>query len=356
MKVHKNYPLKDLNAFHVNVYAKYFVRVKSRDSLIKILKDPKLSKEKKYVLGEGSSTFFTKDFDGLVLKLNFKGIKIVSENESEVVLEIGVSENWHELVLFAIKNNWAGIENMSLIPGTVGAAPVHNIAAYGQNFEDVFVSLDAVDMATGKLKTFDKKGLQFAYRESVFKKKLKNKFIIVKVRIKLEKATKTNLSYHSRYESLESELKNFAKPPYTLADISKAVINIRSRKFPDWKIHGNTGSYFKNPVVTKSQLKKILKKYPGVQYYPVDKLTYPNPDDPAFDHSNHVKVAAGWLLDEIGWKGKRIGNVGTSPNQAMVIVNYGGANAGEILAFAEKMSSDFKKHFGVNLEPEVNII
>jgi UDP-N-acetylmuramate dehydrogenase len=316
----------------------------------------KFKGEQFYILGGGSNTFFTKDFDGVVYKMNIKGITQTKYTGKEVFLEIGAGENWNGLVQYAVNNGYAGIENMTLIPGSVGAAPVQNIAAYGQNLEDVFVSLTAFNLQTSKIEKFSKSECKFAYRDSFFKHKGKGKYIIINVSIKLSKTDIIDTTYHSRYDSIIGELEQFAAPPYNIRDVSKAVQRIRERKFPDWEKVGTAGSFFLNPVITKAQLKNIQKAFPDVQYYPLDKLTYPTPDDPTFDHSDHVKVAAGWLLEEIGWKGKKIGNVGTSPNQALVVVNYGGATAKEILNFTKKMQEDFYKHYKIKLEPEVNII
>lgn len=356
MKINKNYSLKKLNAFHVDVFAKCFVKIENTSELKKILSDPKLKKEKKYILGESSGTLFKDDFDGLVLRVALKGKRVIKETEKTVFVEACAGEIWHDFVLWAIKKGYSGIENLSLIPGTVGAAPVHNIAAYGQNFEDVFFSLEAINLKTGKERVFSKDDCKFGYRESVFKNKLKGKYIITKIVLKLAKLKHLNTSYHSRYESLEDELNNIAKKPYSLSDISKAVINIRSRKFPDWKKTGNSGSFFKNPIVSAKKLRDIQINYPKIQFYPADKLIYSKSINNDSKKPKRVKIAAGWLLEELGWKGKRIGSVGTSPNQALVIVNYGGATAKEILDFAEKMNKDFQKQFGVKLEPEVNIV
>jgi UDP-N-acetylmuramate dehydrogenase len=245
---------------------------------------------------------------------------------------------------------------LSYIPGSVGAGVFQNIAAYGQNFDETFLSLEAINLKTGKLKTFKKDECKFGYRESIFKKSLHNKYIITSVKLKLSVNGKIDTSYHSRYGSLLDELSKFAKPPYTGADIAKAVTNIRKFKMPDWKKTGTAGSFFLNPVVSKKKLSELQRIVPDVQYYPIDELTYPAPDDPKFNYSDHVKVAAGWLLEELGWKGKRIGNIGTSPNQAMVLLNYGGATAAEIVDFAKRMQDDFEEKYKIKLEPEVNII
>jgi UDP-N-acetylmuramate dehydrogenase len=259
MKVYKNHSLKELNAFHIDVKAKYLVRVTNEDDFKEILSNSFYKQVIKYVLGESSGTLFTKDFDGLVIKVDIKGIKKIDENDDSVTIDIGAGEIWDDLVVWAIKHHYEGIENMSGIPGTVGAAPVQNIGAYGQDFAEIFLNLHAINLNTGELKVFNKSELKFEYRDSVFKNELKDKYIITKVLIQLNKQQLTDISYHSRYESLTDELAKVAKKPYTLSDIRSAILSIRSRKFPNWKIHGNSGSYFKNPIVEKNKLKEIQK-------------------------------------------------------------------------------------------------
>ncbi len=351
MEIYKNHTSKRLSAFHTKVKAKYVAVIDHDKDLLSLLSDPKYKNLQKCILGESSGTLFSENYDGLIIKVNIKGIEIIKETEKQAVVEIGAGEIWDNFVVWAIKNNFQGVENLSGIPGTVGAAPVQNIAAYGQNFEDIFVSLRAINLKTGKLKVLSKKDLKFAYRDSVFKNELKDKFLITNVALKLNKQNKLDLSYYSRYGSLTDELQKVTQKPYSLKDVRTAVVSIRSKKFPDWKKLGNTGSFFKNPIVSQKKLKQIQNKYPDVQYYPAKKVLYVNAK-----RSKNVKLAAGWLLEELGWKGKRIGKVGTSPNQALVIVNYGGATSQEILDFADKMNKDFQKHFGIKLEPEVNIV
>jgi len=356
MEVIKNYSLNNENAFKVSLKAKFFSKANSVEELQELTSNSIFKKNKHFILGGGSNTLFTKDFDGIVIKTSFKGINVLKETKDEVIIEVGAGENWNGLVHYAVNNDFSGIENLILIPGTVGAAPVQNIAAYGQNFEDVFYKLEAIDLSNGKMKVFDKRSCEFAYRTSFFKEKGENKYLVIKVTIKLSKNETINTTYHSRYESIIGELKEFTQPPYNIRDISKAVTRIRERKFPDWEKVGTAGSFFLNPVITRKELEFIEKKTPGVQYYPVDKLSYPMPNDPTFDHSDHVKIAAGWLLEELGWKGKRIGQVGTSPNQSLVVINYGTKKADDILAFTKMMQEDFYKAYKINLEPEVNII
>lgn len=356
MKILKNHSLQDLNAFHIDVEAKYIAFVNSENDLLKLLGDVNFKDLNKYVVGEGSGTLFSKDYNGLVIKLGIKDVSIVNENGNNVLVKVGAGVIWDDFVEWAIEHKLQGVENVSGVPGTVGAAPVQNIAAYGQEFAGVFDRLEAVEIETGNLKTFNKNDLKFKYRDSVFKNELKGKYIITEVFIKLNKNFKLNTTYHSRYESVNEELKNIAKKPYTLKDIRNAVLRIRDRKFPDWKVQGNTGSFFKNPFISKEKLEEIQKIYPDVQFYPIDRMQYPDLGDKKLKQAKTVKLAAAWLLEELGWKGKRIDNVGTSPNQAFVIINYGGATAKDILDFSKKMSDDFNNNFGITLEPEVRII
>jgi len=356
MKVYNNYPLYKINAFKVRVSTRFFAKVKREEDLNIIFSNPKLKKEKLFILGQGFNTLFTTNFKGLILKIEIKGINKIKESKNEVILEVGAGEDWIKLVDYTLDKKLFGLENLSLIPGSVGAAPVQNIAAYGQSFEDVFVSLSAYNIETGKTEKFTKNKCQFSYRDSFFKKNGKNNFIITKVRLRLIKIFKNEISYHSRYGSLEEELKKFSKPPYSAKDISYAVTRIRKRKFPDWKKLGTAGSFFLNPVITKKKLKKLQEVYPEIQYYPVDKLSYPKRNDPTFKHNNYVKIPAGWLFEELGWKGKRLGDVGTSSEQSLVVINYRNAKPKDILNFTKAMARDFKNNFNINLEPEVIII
>lgn len=361
MKLLTNHSLKNLNTFRVDVKAKYFVEVTSIEEINEILNNEEVSKSNVLVLGEGANILFTKDFEGLVIKMNIKGIEKVEESENSVVIEAGAGEIWDDLVHFAIEQNYGGIENMALIPGTVGAAAVQNIAAYNENLVDVFVSLEAFILETKSIKTFSKEECEFSYRESIFKNGLREKAIITQVRIKLSKRPEINATYFETgktYKSkgtLEQELLSFAKPPFSISDIYKAVSNIRLKKLPDPKKIGTAGSFFKNPVITKEKYEELKKFDSDLQCYPVDKLTYPKLDDPTLTRADYVKIPVGRLLDDLGWKGKRIGNVGTFENQALAVVNYG-ATGEEILNFTKMMKKVVSEKFGIELEEEVQII
>ena len=356
INIERNYSLKPHNTLHLDVKAKLFAKVQTANDLTKLFNEISLSSQRCFVLGQGANTLFSKNYNGLIIKVMLKGKKVVREDRDSILLEVGGGEDWSQLVEELVGHNWGGVENLALIPGTVGAAPIQNIAAYGQSFADVFDSLQAVDLDSGRIVTMGKDDCRFGYRDSAFKHALKDKFIVAKVRLKLSKKAELDTSYYSRFESIRDELPRFAQAPYSLADVYKAVVRIRTRKLPNIQKVGSAGSFFKNPVVTKRKLRQLQKTVPKVQFYPVDQLTYPKPDDPAFDYQNHVKVAAGWLLEEIGWKGKRIGNCGTWSNHALIVVTYDDATPSELLEFVERMKIDFHEHYGIWLENEVSVV
>lgn len=362
MKIFKNYSLKNQNTFGLDVKAKYFVIVKNSDDLKEIINNIIFKKLDKLVIGQGANILFTKDFDGLVIKNEIMGIKELKSNKNQSLIEVGAGVNWHTFVIYTVNHNFGGVENLALIPGTVGAAPVQNIAAYGQNISDVFDSLIAVNMITGKKKKFNKKECNFKYRDSYFKSLEGKKYFVTKVIFKLSNVPEINTSYfetgntYTKKGSLRKELEQIAKPPYLLRDVYNAVINIRKKKLPDIQEFGNAGSFFKNPVITRMKYNELVKSDPDLQCYPVDKLTYPKLDDPSLKIDDYVKIPGGRLLDNLGWKGRRIGNVGTYKNQAMAIINYGDAKPKEIVKLYKNMQKDVFKHYGIKLEPEVNII
>jgi UDP-N-acetylmuramate dehydrogenase len=334
--IEKSVDLKSYNTFGISVLCNEFATFSSHDEISEILAQ-KESKEL-LILGGGSNVLFTKNFQGIVLKNEIKGVSLISETENEVIVQCGAGEQWHSFVLRMIEKNYAGIENLSLIPGSVGASPMQNIGAYGVEIKDVFHSLEAFHIPTGEIHTFDAKDCAFGYRESVFKRALKNQYIITSVSFKLAKNGKVNTSYGA----IESELAKINVSNPTIRDISNAVIAIRSSKLPDPKKLGNAGSFFKNPVIQKTQLEKVLSIYPDAPNYPAG--------------NEHVKIAAGWLIEKSGWKGKTIGTCGVHSLQALVLVNYGGSTGQEVLHLSTQIIQDVKNNFGIELEREVNII
>jgi UDP-N-acetylmuramate dehydrogenase len=274
----------------------------------------------------------------LVLKLNLKGIEIVSENEDFVKVKVNSGENWHEFVQWTLENDFGGLENLSLIPGNAGTAPMQNIGAYGVEIKDAMTELSALEIKTGEIKKFSNEECGFGYRESVFKNELKNQFIILDVSFKL---TKRNHQLHTEYGAIRSELEKLNIQNPTIQDVSKAVINIRQSKLPNPKEIGNAGSFFKNPVISKAKFEELQKSYPNISGYP---------------NGDEVKVAAGWLIENAGWKGKRFGDAGVHEKQALVLVNYGNVTGQEIYDLSEKIIDDIFQKFGIRLEREVNII
>jgi UDP-N-acetylmuramate dehydrogenase len=333
----QNVSLKNYNTFGIDVKASYFAEIKSVADL-NVVFDNALSKTLPLlVLGGGSNLLFTKDFEGLVLKISIPGISYqVKENIVEVTAGAGVV--WNDLVGFCIAHGFAGLENLTLIPGTVGASPIQNIGAYGVELKDVFLNCTAFEIATGKLKTFTHADCRFDYRDSIFKNEFKGKFIVTDVSFKLSKAA--NLQTH--YGAIVAELANRNISTPTIADISNVVAAIRVSKLPDPKTIGNAGSFFKNPVINKAESEKLLAKFPDLVHYPA-----PN---------NTVKLAAGWLIEQCGFKGKAVGETGTWKNQALVLVNHGHASGQEVYVFSEHIIETVRAKFGVNLEREVNIL
>ena len=338
MEILKNQTLKYYNTFGIDVSAKYFVAANNMEDIISALGFVRENKLPMMLFNGGSNMLLTHDFDGLVLKLNLKGTEIVAENEDFVEVKVNSGENWHEFVQWALQHDFGGLENLSLIPGNAGTAPIQNIGAYGVEIKDSMKELSALEIATGNVQRFTNEECKFGYRESVFKNELKNQFIILDVTFKL---TKRNHRLHTGYGAIQSELKklNIQKP--TIQDISKAVINIRQSKLPDPKDIGNSGSFFKNPVISKSDFEEIQKKHPEISAYP---------------SGGEVKVAAGWLIEKAGWKGKRFGDAGVHEKQALVLVNYGNATGQEIYDLSQRIVEDVKEKFGIRLEREVNII
>ena len=338
MNIIENYPLLKLNTFGVDVKAKYFVSINSINELIEIKKNNVFKDLQLLILGGGSNILFTKDFDGLVILNNIKGKEIIDQNHQSVFLKIGAGENWHELVMYCVDNGWGGIENLSLIPGNTGTAPMQNIGAYGVEIKETFVELEALEIASGKIVKFNNSDCEFGYRESVFKNKMKNQYIILNITLELKKNPVLNVNYGDVKAILENQ--NIKNP--SIKDVSNAIIIIRQSKLPDPKKIGNSGSFFKNPIVNLNQLELIKKKYPNAVSYKINE--------------DEFKIAAGWMIERAGWKGKKFNNYGVHEKQALVLVNYGLANGMEIFDLSEKIILDIKDKFGITLQTEVNII
>jgi UDP-N-acetylmuramate dehydrogenase len=326
--------LKNYNTFGIDVQAKKIVFLKSIDQLTNIK-----NLESCFFLGGGSNVLLTQDVDKTVIVNKVCGIHTIAESESTIQLEIASGENWHDLVLYCVDHNYGGIENMSLIPGSVGAAPMQNIGAYGVEVKDVLNYVKAVNLKTLEEKTFSNKECEFGYRESIFKKEAKGQYFISAIGISL---TKQNHQLNTSYGAIQEVLKSKDITAPSIKDISDAVIEIRQSKLPDPKELGNSGSFFKNPVIEKSHFDKLVQEFPTIKSYPID--------------NNLVKIPAGWLIESLGWKGKRVGNTGSHKNQALVLVNYGGVKGSEVKKLSEDIKQSVWDTYQIKLETEVNII
>lgn len=334
--IQENVDLKAYNTFGISVFGRYFGRFATVEELHSLLEtNPNLPL---LILGGGSNILLTKNFDGLVLKNEIGGFEILSETDSEVSVRSGAGEVWHSFVLRCIEKGFGGVENLSLIPGNVGASPMQNIGAYGVEIKDVFESLEAYHIPTGEIHTFDKESCEFGYRESVFKRKFKGQYAILRVTFCLKK----NPTLNTTYGAIETELKSMGIETPTIREVSNAVIAIRSSKLPNPAEIGNAGSFFKNPVVSPEVAEKIKENYETFPNYPA-----PN---------GQIKLAAGWLIEQAGWKGKTLGTYGVHKNQALVLVNYGNSSGSEIYDLSSAIIQDIQEKFGVTLEREVNIL
>lgn len=338
MRFETDFSLKPYNTFGIDVKARHFARFDSVQELQDLLQRAEVKDEPKLILGGGSNVLFTKDFEGIVLLNGIKGMEVLREDDTYTYVKAGGGEVWHDLVLFCLANNLGGMENLSLIPGTVGAAPLQNIGAYGVELKDVFEELEAVNLATGELHTFDKAACQFGYRESVFKHEAKGQYIVTSVTFRLQKEHQLNTSYGA----IQTTLEEMQVQQPTIHDVSAAVCQIRRSKLPDPAQIGNAGSFFKNPEIPLLLYDVLKEKHPGMPAYPVSEAA--------------VKVPAGWLIEQCGWKGKVIDNYGVHKNQALVLVNYGGANGEKLLALARDIIHSVQEKFGIMLQPEVNIL
>jgi UDP-N-acetylmuramate dehydrogenase len=337
MQIQHNFSLKKYNTFGIEAKAKQFVAVHSTEELKQVLETHK--GEAKFILGGGSNMLLTQDINALVIHVDLKGIKIIKEDDDHVWVESRAGEVWHEFVLWTIDQNFGGLENMSLIPGNVGTTPIQNIGAYGTEIKDTFVSCNAMNIATQEMKTFEKAECKFGYRESIFKQEAKDQYVITSVVFQL---TKRNHKINTAYGDITKELeKNNIVTP-TLKEVSNAVIAIRQSKLPDPKELGNSGSFFKNPIIPKALYEKAHAQFPEMPHYVVSET--------------EVKVPAGWLIEQAGFKGKRFGDAGIHKNQALVLVNYGSATGQEILAVSRDIQATVLEKYGIAIEAEVNVI
>ena len=336
MQIHENFPLKPYNTFSIDVKAKFF----NSFSFVEELEETLMmySEYPILILGGGSNILFTKDYHGAVLKNEIKGIELQHEDAEHVYVKVGAGENWHQFVLYCIKHNWAGVENLSLIPGNIGASPIQNIGAYGVELDDVFWSLEAFHLSERKIHTFTATDCEFGYRDSVFKNRYKNEFAILSVTFQLKKKP----IYHISYGAITEELEKMGVKDLNIKAVSQAVINVRSAKLPDPQRIPNAGSFFKNPEVSASKYEELKLRFPDIIAYPLAKGT--------------VKLAAGWMIEQSGWKGYRKGDAGCHAKQALVLVNYGNATGKEIYDLSEEILQSVKNKFDVVLEREVNII
>ncbi|WP_336065252.1 UDP-N-acetylmuramate dehydrogenase [Mesoflavibacter sp. CH_XMU1404-2] len=336
MQVQHNISLKPYNTFGIDVKAKQFVSVENIDDLRAIFSTEEFPN--KFIIGGGSNMLLTKDVDALVIHLNLKGKTIVSENDNHVFIKAKAGENWHDFVLWTLVQNYGGLENMSLIPGNVGTSPIQNIGAYGVELKDVFESCEVLNLDTLTIETLTNKDCNFDYRNSIFKNEAKGKYIILNVTFKL---TKNNHNLHTNYGAIISQLETMNVTNPTIQDVSKAVIAIRQSKLPDPKEIGNSGSFFKNPVISTEQFKELQRNFPDAPHYVISET--------------EVKVPAGWLIETAGFKGKTFDNYGVHKKQALVLVNYGGAKGEDILQLSKLIQKTIYRIFNISIEAEVNI-
>ena len=337
MNIQHNFSLKNYNTFGIDAKALQFVAVHSTEELKQVVQEN--ANQKKFILGGGSNMLLTKDIKALVIHIDLKGKKVIQENDDYVWVEAQAGENWHEFVLWNIDNNYGGLENMSLIPGNVGTTPVQNIGAYGAEIKDTFVCCEAMEIATQEMKTFTNADCKFGYRESIFKQEIKDQYIITSVVFKL---TKHQHKINTGYGDIQNELAkhNIVEP--TIKDVSNAVIAIRQSKLPDPKELGNSGSFFKNPIISRELFNKAKAQHPEMKHYDVSET--------------EVKVPAGWMIEQAGLKGYREGDAGVHARQALVLVNYGTATGQDILNLSKLVQKTVLDKFGIAIEAEVNVI
>jgi len=339
MIIQENVDLRPYTTFGIQASARYFTSLESTEDVHEFLSSSLYAKGKHLILGGGSNMLFTGDYDGLVARMEIKGIRVIDETQDNVILYAAAGENWHRLVIHCVENNYGGIENLSLIPGTTGAAPMQNIGAYGVEIKDAIISVEAIDKSSLERRTFSNEECAFGYRESIFKQGARDQYIITGITLRL---TKRNHQLHLQYGAIQETLNAMAIDKPTIADVSNAVIHIRQSKLPDPAKVGNAGSFFKNPSITADAFQLLKEKYPTIPSYP--------------STEGLIKVPAGWLIEQCGWKGKRFENIGVHPNQALVLVNYGGGDGRKIWDLAMNIRDSVTEKFNIALHPEVNIV
>ncbi|WP_018617794.1 UDP-N-acetylmuramate dehydrogenase [Spirosoma luteum] len=340
LNIESHVSLKPYNTFRIDAKARYWVEITCEEDIHTLLQLTDFVDTPKLILGGGSNVLLCRDFDGLVINVNIQGIEVIRADDDHTYITAGAGVNWHKLVMFCVEHGYAGMENLSLIPGTVGAAPMQNIGAYGVELEQVFDSLTAIHIQTGEKRTFSYADCAFGYRESIFKRELRDQYIITNVTFRLDKQP----IFHTRYGAIRETLAEMGVSDDNLSikAISEAVIHIRRSKLPDPAEIGNAGSFFKNPEVPKPQFERLKAKYPVLPGYPIG-------DDV-------VKIPAGWLIEQAGWKGYRTGDTGVHTKQALVLVNYDNATGNEIMTLARQIQQSVLETFGILISPEVNIV
>jgi UDP-N-acetylmuramate dehydrogenase len=339
ISIQENVDLLPYNTFHLSSRARYFTTIKDLQEAQALIRSDIFKNNERLILGGGSNMLLTKDFDGLVIKNELKGIETLAEDEESITLKVASGENWHAFVMYCVDHDFGGIENLSLIPGTTGAAPMQNIGAYGVEIKEVIHNVEAVDLKTGDVRMFTKEECMFGYRESIFKQELKNQYFISSITLS---ATKKNHRFNTSYGAITDVLKQNQVEKVTVKAISDAIIFIRRSKLPDPAIIGNAGSFFKNPSVDFHFYDALKKKFPTIPSFPGEK--------------NRIKIPAGWLIENCGWKGKTLENIGVHKHQALVLVNYGGGEGKKIWQLAQDIQRSVHEKFQIDLHAEVNII
>lgn len=337
MNIYTDYSLKSRHTFGMDVQTALFIEYATKEELKEILQNQQLEEGRWLHIGGGSNLLFMGDYSGTILHSSIKGYEVLSEDAEEAVVRVGAGEVWDDFVAYTVAQGWYGAENLSWIPGEVGASAVQNIGAYGVEAKDLIVNVETIEVATGEERIFSNAECAYAYRESIFKLSLKGQYIVTHVSYRLKKTS----SYHLDYGNVRAELAK-ANFDLTLANVRQVIIDIRQAKLPDPNVQGNAGSFFMNPIVPRAHFEALQKDYPQIPHYEVD--------------ADRVKIPAAWMIDQCGWKGKRLGNAGVHDKQALVLVNCGGATGAEVVCLSEEIQQSVFKMFGIQIYPEVNFI